>query len=365
MSRISVSPFLVSLLVLFVATLVADVPAQGRGRNGIKKGEWKSKKDVPEGWIVYRTRRYTFQSNAPLDRVKRVAAHLKAAYKLYEKKFPSGRTPKRPFVVKIFKNRPEFIAYGAPPSAGAYYSWRDKEMVGYDTGKIDGEVKSAGVTGKPKGLRERIRRLRANRAMDLLGVFAHEGWHQYFHFTCASKVEFPSWCDEGIGEYFYSMRYRQKKYLTGDPNDYRLGTIQRHIKAGTFIPLKDLVTFNQRKYYSDASKAYAQGWALVHFFLEHPKYKKKRYLQRFVKTFIAQHSIDKAVKTVFSSMDWPTVTDDWKAWVMAMKVPGKAGDDDADAAEARRKALERLGGGLFGGEKPPGGGEKKKDPKKD
>ena len=30
---------------------------------------------------------------------------------------------------------------------------------------------------------------------EIIGVFAHEGWHQYFHWYCTSKIEFPSWCD--------------------------------------------------------------------------------------------------------------------------------------------------------------------------
>jgi len=339
-------------LILLGLFLPCIAVAQGYGRNGMKKGSWRSAKDIPQGWHVMKSGRYVFQSNVAKDRVKKVAKHLNAAYRLYEKTFRSGRTPKKPFVVKIFKNRKEFIAYGAPQGAGAYYSWHDKEMVGYDTGKLDGVVETE--TTKPAGL---IERMMAKNKMDLLGVFAHEGWHQYFHFICASKVDFPSWCDEGIGEYFYSMRVRDGKYVLGAPNDYRLSTIKRHIKRNSFIPLQELVTLNQREYYGKASLAYAQGWSLVHFFLEHPTYKKKRYLKRFVKAFISDHSIDKAVTRVFTRMNWEKTTEEWKAWVKAMKLPAGEGDDE-ESEEAIRRGLEELLRGKSGKPGKAAGGGK-------
>jgi hypothetical protein len=330
------------ILLFLLTVLCLPAPAQGVGANGIKKGPWRDRGDIPEGWYVMEAGRYVFQSDAPRERIKKVAVHLNAAYKLYSKTFPTGRTPGKPFIVKIFKDRKGFLAYGAPPGAGAYYSWGDREMVGYDTGKLDGEVRSS-TSDKEGGLKARIQRAMNKNSMDLLGVFAHEGWHQYFHFACASKISFPSWCDEGIGEYFYSMRHRDGGYEVGAPNDYRLGTIKAAIRSERFIPLKDLVTFDQQEYYRVAGLAYAQGWSLVHFFLEHPDYKSKRYLERFVRTFISEHSIEKAVERVFSRMDWDQVTADWKTWVMDMTVESAEEGEGAEA-DAVEKGLGSLPG---------------------
>jgi hypothetical protein len=325
-----------AILILAIAMLAAPtLLGQGVGRNGIKKGEWKDRTDIPEGFFVYERGRYVFQSNAPKERIEQLAKHLNEAYRLYEKSFPTGRTPGKPFVVKVFKDRKQFIEYGAPPSAGAYYSWGDKEMVGYDTGKVDGEmVGTGGTTGKSDPVKSAADAIRAQHTMDLLGVFAHEGWHQYFHFICASKVDFPSWCDEGIGEYFYTARFRGRKMEVGAPNDYRLGTIRAAIKSKKTIPLKDLVTYNQAAYYRVAGLAYAQGWSFVHFLMEHPDYKKHRHLQKFLNIFIDQHSIQEAVDEVFRKFDWEKVEKDWSEWVLAL--PYESAED------IRRRALEEV-----------------------
>lgn len=309
-------------------------PAQRAGANGIKKGEWKTRADIPEGFFVLEQGRYVFQSNAPRERIEILARHLNEAYKLYERSFPTGRTPGRPFVVKVFKDRKEFLDYGAPPGAGAYYSWGDREMVGYDTGKLDGEMSTGGTTGESNPLKEATSALRARQTMDVLGVFAHEGWHQYFHFICASKVDFPSWCDEGIGEYFYTARFRGKELELGAPNDYRLGTIRAAIKAKRHIPLQELVTYNQRQYYRVAGLAYAQGWSFVHFLMEHPEYKQRKHLQRFVRTFVDRKSIEKAVDTVFAKFDWEQVEKDWAEWVLSLPYETEA--------DMRRRALEGI-----------------------
>ena len=301
--------------------------------NGMKKGAWRSK-DVPEGWAVYNIGRYEFQSDAPEEKVRKVGRHLNAMFDLYLKTFPSGRTPKR-FVVKIFKDRQGFLDYGAPPQAGAYYSWTDKEMVGYDTGKIGGQLDGKGVTGDREGGLADL--LRSRYTMDLLGVFAHEGWHQYFHWLCTSKISFPSWCDEGIGEYFYTAMLEESgKAKLGAANDYRLGTIKAAIRQNKHIPLKELVTYDQAKYYRVAGLAYAQGWSLVHFFLEHPDWKKQRHLSRFVKIFVDEHSIEEAVDRVFGKTDWEKLESDWKEWVLKLEFT------DAAAAKAALEDLAEL-----------------------
>lgn len=337
---------LIALALFLVCSL--DASAQIVGANGMKKGSWRPK-DVPEGWKIFNVGRYEFQSNAAEENVKKVATHLNSMFDLYLKTFPAGRTPTKTFVVKIFKNRKEFLDYGAPPGAGAYYSWTDKEMVGYDTGKIDGISTDSGTTGTklPKKLEDRMNRHK----MDMLGVFAHEGWHQYFHWWCTSKIPFPSWCDEGIGEYFYTARVRSGKTETGAPNDYRLGVIKSAVKQKKHIPLKELVTFDQRRYYAVANLAYAQGWSLVHFFLEHPEYKKQRFLQRFVKVFVEQHSIDEAVEQVFGKMNWEKTEADWLVWVENLKFP-----DGSKEEKGFEDALDEL---LQGGveEQPAGTSE--------
>lgn len=313
------------LLLALCASLCAQAP-----EFKITKGDWRDDQ-VPPGWIRKVIGRYEFQSNAPPERVEAVAKHMNAMLERYKKLFRPAKQEGKPYVVKIFRNREEFLKYGAPPGAGGYYSKTDQEMVGYDTGKIGGVSAKAGTTGdRPASLRER---LAARFQMDLLGVFAHEGWHQYFHKHCGSGVPFPSWCDEGIGEYFYGSREHEGQMQVGRVNDYRLGTIRSAIKRGKTIPLKDLVGWDQQKYYAVAGLAYAQGWSLVHFFMEHPTWKSKKLLQKYMTSFVEQHSIEEAVQTAFKGWkdeQWAALEADWKQFTLSLKY----GDAEAEALAA-------------------------------
>lgn len=302
------------LLLGLVVSLVAQDAAVK-----LTKGDWREDQ-IPPGWQRKIIGRYEFQSNAPWEHIETVARHMNSMLGAYKKFFTPVKQEGKAYVVKIFKDRDGFLKYGAPPGAGGYFSKQDGEMVGYLTAKIGGVAVAAATTGdKPKSLRER---LAAKFSMDLLGVFAHEGWHQYFHKHCGSGVPFPSWCDEGIGEYFYGSRTENGKLLTGRVNEYRLGTIKSAIRRGKTIPIKDLVGWDQSKYYAVAGLAYAEGWSLVHFLLTHPVWSRKKLIQTYMTAFVEQHSISEAVETAFKGWkdkDWDALEKDWKAFTLGLK----------------------------------------------
>ena len=331
-------------LILLALTLLmagATVLAQEYDPDKLNRGRWRPQ-DAPKGWRIYERGRYQFQSNADPAKIEQVADHMAAMFKAYSKAFPSRRTPGHGFAVKLFATRAEFVSYGKNPGAGAYYSDSADEMVGYDTGMIGGELESRTTDANP--LTEMLRR---KHSMDLLGVIAHEGWHQYFHWYCTSKIDFPSWCDEGIGEYFYTAVADGKGKVTlGAPNTYRLETIQNAIKRSEkggdgYIPLAKLIRYRQRDYYAVAGLAYAEGWSLVHFLMEHPKYRKKRYVERFVRTFVDLHDIDASVDRAFAGLDWDKVEQDWKAWVLALELPEELQTEKALEALLEKRAAEQ------------------------
>lgn len=317
-------------LALFACCLVSQEPAQK-----LTKGDWRDDQ-VPPGWNRKIIGKYEFQSDAPWERVEVVARHMNAMLERYKKLFAPVKQEGKAYVVKIFKDRAGFLKYGAPPNAGGYFSKTDQEMVGYDTGKIGGVLQKGATTGeKAVSLRAR---LAARFSMDLLGVFAHEGWHQYFHKHCGSGVPFPSWCDEGIGEYFYGSRMETGQMQVGKVNDYRLGTIKSAIKRNKTIPLKELVAWDQQKYYAVAGLAYAQGWSLVHFLMEHPQWKQKKLLQKYMANFVEQHSIEEAVTAAFKGWkdeQWAAMEKDWKAFTLDLKY----GDVEAETLAAEAEAL--------------------------
>ena len=141
-------------------------------------------------------------------------------------------------------------------------------------------------------------------------------------------MPFPAWCDEGIGEYYYSAWLKGEELILGAPNDYRLPVIQDAIANNQHVPLKDLVRFEQQQYYQNPSVCYAEGWALVHFFFEHPDWKAKNFVPKFVAVFKDQHSIEKTLAIACKGMDWDAIEKDFKAWTMA--IPAESIDEDAD-----------------------------------
>jgi len=326
------------LSVLLAILLAPAAPGQeALDYRKIKRGRWKSQ-HVPPGFFVHRYKRYQFQSNWDEKVVSRLARHMNLMFKVYWKLSPPRKTPTDLLVIKLFRTRKQFLAYGGSPGAAAYYSGRDKEMVGYNTGKVGGISTIEGTTGG--GLRGRL--ARAN-SMDVLGVFSHEGWHQYFHWACGSKIPFPSWLDEGIGDYFYTA-YPGKdgKIVLGAPMDGRLRTIQRAIRRKRHVPLEKIVWFEQADYYRNPGQNYAQGWSMVHFFMEHPHYKKKRIVQRFLKVFIDQHSIKRTIPKIFPrKTKWDVMERDWEEWVLSMPLEVDPDDPLAERTEEANKEARK------------------------
>lgn len=323
-----------ALLVIVIGAFLVDVaraqdptpPAE------IPKGRWKNDRKIPDGYDRIYVGPYEVQFNTEPELAQQIGAHLDQMFDVFRKLSPPKRTLGGKLCVKIFRSHQDFRDYGAPPGAAAYFSPLDEEMVGYDTGIVGGKLRRE-ATGNL------FERWAALEAMDVLGVFNHEGWHQYFHWACGSKIDFPAWCDEGIAEYFYSAWFGEdEKVVIGAPNDVRLPVIQAAIARGKLVPFDTFVTYTQAPYYRDAGHNYAQGWAFTHFLMLHPEYREQEYVRKFVKVFIDQHSIEKTVPRVFKRVDWRQMEADFKAWVMA--IPQRVNPNGPDAEERLAFNLE-------------------------
>ncbi len=191
---------------LSVAALLACAApnAAAQGMKDLKRGPWDPK-DAPPSWVVHTSKHYQIQSHAGAEKAERLAEHMETMLTVYKRLFPRGRAFKR-FAVKLFGDHREFLAYGAPPGAGAYYSPVDREVVCYDTGKWMDEPLTETSAGEGDDLESMVRQMQARSTMDILGAAAHEGWHQFFHWYVTSWIELPSWINEGMGDYFYAAK---------------------------------------------------------------------------------------------------------------------------------------------------------------
>ena len=341
---------------LAVAVVLSCGLAAQAANQGIKRGPW-SARHAPEGWVIHETDHYQVQSEAPLDKAKRLGSHMESMLAVYTKLFPTDRSLKQ-FAIKLFKDRESFMAYGAPPSAGAYYSPVDREMVCYDSGKWQDEAKAkAAETGpsdkdKPPSRKARMEELYG---LDILGAAAHEGWHQYFHRYVTSWVELPSWINEGMGDYLYCAVPKEVTSRKAVPaelgamNSMRLPIVRMAVKEGSHVAIADLVRYSKEKYYREAGLCYAQGWALCQFLLHSDNARYRQVIPTFVKLVKNDTNMTTVTDAAFKGIDMNKLEEDWKAWVLAARLPwekaesvkkpadGKAGEAAPGAEPTKEK----------------------------
>ncbi len=74
------NPLLVTALGAF---LVAPALAQANGLGPIKPGPWQTAGKIPAGWVVHNTKNYHVQSEAGLEKAKRLGDHMEVMNVVY------------------------------------------------------------------------------------------------------------------------------------------------------------------------------------------------------------------------------------------------------------------------------------------
>lgn len=351
MIRTTLSLCLTAALAQFAAP---EAIAQSR-RDEIRMGKW-SKNEIPRGWVVHETRHYQVQSQAGKDKAKRLGRHMEQMVKLYKKTFPPGKDGfiKRP--IKLFKDHKSYLEYSAAGAgAAAYYIWSpNREMVCYDTGKWqDKPGESDGpTTGGKRSRKDIYDRLLRRSKMDLLGVMSHEGWHQYFHWYVVSRsAGLPSWINEGMGDYFYCAvpPYSDKgkpkgKVELGRLNPTRLPIIRAAVKQDRHVPLRKIIHYTQREYYSNPGVCYAEGWAMCHFMLHHKKKKIRKIIPKFIKLVRDDSNIKNVTKKAFRGIDLDELEEEWKAWILSTKLPSEI-EAEKELKKLEEEEKKKLGDG--------------------
>lgn len=200
--------------------------------------------DLPS---TYTSKHYELQTSATKEQAMDLLEYMELVFDTYMRLLK----PEQPAEVEgarstilLYKNREEYIASGAPPTSGAYYSRKSKNLVGYYDM----------LTMKP--------------------FFAHEGMHQFTDLTARNYGDFPYWFSEGIADCIGNNEVRNGKlYLCikgGTIARQRLGTIQEAIKAGKAYKLEKLLALKPNEFMKDAALCYAQSWSFCHFLITYP-----------------------------------------------------------------------------------------------
>ena len=318
-----------ALAVLLLGALAAGDPK-------VVPGTW-NKRDIPAGWTVIETEHYHVQCQAGKEKGERLAGHLEAMWKLYADFMPTRRKPET-FVLKIFRDREEFLLYEpSAKTAGAYFDSSTKELVGFDSGLVLGKRDTPPIVAVTDDVAARFTEAERERmselfeaisdayTMDTAGALSHEGWHQYFHMYTVSVVPMPSWLDEGIGDYFYMARPGEQAsggpgHGLGSINAYRLRILHRALVDGTTVDFKTLLSFAQKDYYKNASVYYAQGWSMVQFLLHNEDAGYRELIPRLIKDFKGSKNFVKSTEKVFKGLDLERLDRDWIGWVTSLEV---------------------------------------------
>jgi hypothetical protein len=315
----------------FFMLLAAALPAQG-----IDHGPWTTPAKIPDGWVVHNTRYYHVQSQCGPEKAKRLGDHMEVMNAVYRKLFKPDKDGAKQSTIKLFKDQESYLAYGRKfgvgPGAAAYYSPDIKEMVCYDTGKwMDEKKVPAPTTGPVTGEtpEERIARLIKRGfdsdawKMDLLGVAAHEGWHQYYHWLVVSRVQLPSWINEGMGDYFYTAapdpEKGKKNANLGNIFDGRLSILKSAKRQDRMEPLPRFLEMLQQDYYANPSICYAQGWAFCQFLLHGEKGKYAKVIPTYVKLLCNDTNWQSVQAKAFKGLDLAVMEKEFHAFVDSMK----------------------------------------------
>lgn len=206
----------------------------------------------------------------------------------------------RTSVLRICKDRNEYLSYGAPGSSVGYWHPGHQELVVYDD--------------------------KAGRGRNATwATLSHEAFHQYiFYFYGALSPH--SWYNEGTGDFFGGFEYRGGKFRQRADND-NLREVQSMLRDDEFAPLSELVRMSQREYYGNNKyeiggfSMYSQGWSMV-WFLRTGKGQARGWnndwngiLATYLETLLVTEDLEEAVDKAFAGVDWDEMTTCWKNYI--------------------------------------------------
>ena len=198
-------------------------------------------------WFAIDTEHYVFLSNADRSFIQKLSKKLETVRaKVYVPNF-KPRNKKIPLSpVRVFATQSEYHLFGGPRGSAGYFSPSKGELVLYQ--EFDNQSKSSSED-------------------DCQAVMFHEGFHQYIHFA-VGDVSPHSWFNEGHGDYFAGLHVSGSR-VKAKTFDWRVKYLKRHLQKGDdLIPIRSLIRYPQREYYSNAGLKYSQGWALIYYLRE-------------------------------------------------------------------------------------------------
>lgn len=147
-------------------------------------------------------------------------------------------------VVRICRDRGEYLTYGGSPGTVGYFNPSVGELVLYDARtNPEGPIPLDHPTAR---------------------TLYHEVCHQYLHQTMSAATP-HTWFGEGLAEYYAGATLRSGRVVGVDPLEGKREYLLRPDVRAQVPPLGDLLTMSQSAFYSRSAVCYPYSYALVRF----------------------------------------------------------------------------------------------------
>lgn len=213
-----------------------------------------------KGWKSDRTQNYILIYHEDVDQklAKAIGVQVEAIRsQIYEVLFPADKPVTAFSIIRVCKDREQYMGYGAPGGSAGYWDSNSEELVFYEA--------------EPK--------------KDSLRVLYHEAFHQYIFYSVGDFAP-HSWFNEGHGDYFAGHNY-VAGHFARDVFQWRISDAKTWKRLPNRPRLKDWVTWSQSDYYGgnkekiDGGLNYAAGWSLVYFLRTTKKPEYQGVLERY------------------------------------------------------------------------------------
>jgi hypothetical protein len=264
------------------------------------------------------TEHFIVKTNLSVDALNDICILLECAYFTYQDFFGivfKQPQEKKPWVL-VTKNRDEY------------------QKIYYDMKGINPKPDSLGHSLPASDSANKSKRYQLlsyygmSRRASLSSTLLHECNHYAMDLVGPQS---PIWLDEGLSIYFGTGRLEREAFITGDIDKGRLLLIRNAISKFTYIPFKDFINISLTEY--DFNICYPEGWSLIYFLLNNPKYKEglKAYLESWKKGKIVMggkgtgnyYPQDKTahLKLFEESFGVPIdeLEKEWKEYIMSLK----------------------------------------------
>ncbi len=193
---------------------------------------------LPDGWFHLSSRGGNFVvfSDAERGMATQIARQLEGARTLFTKLFPGEARLAGKTVVRLFREKEEYIRNGAPE--GSLGCWSDETM-------------DLSFHCDPKLGRG-----------SLYMALKHEAFHQFIR--CYAGCRPAPWFDEGSADYFAAGEFLGERLKVRE-NAWCRDKIRAIILRKEFVPLKEFFALTPEEYRVKKELCHPQGWSIIHF----------------------------------------------------------------------------------------------------